>query len=118
MTTAGTGVGGVSGRLKSSDVWDYFTYRIDLNKSECLVTNDGKRCDILLVGRNPTNLKRHLKACHKKENDAMEEKEKTKVAAAPSKSTKLPASNSSASRKITDMFGNKLNKHKYSAQVC
>ena len=78
-----------------------------------MVTNDGKKCERLLVGRNPTNLKRHLKACHKKENDAMEEKEKTKVAAALSKSTKLPASNSSACRKITDMFGNK---QKYSAQ--
>ena len=37
------------------------------------MTNDGKKCERLLVGRNPANLKRHLKACHKKENNALEE---------------------------------------------
>ena len=70
-----------------------------------------------LIGQNPKNLKRLLKACHKKENEAMEEKEKAKLAL--SKSAKLAAVSSASSstkgakRKITDMFGNC--KQKYSA---
>jgi hypothetical protein len=54
------------GRPKSSGVWDHFKYDIDENVSECIVeTSADKLCGKRIVGRNPTNLKRHLQSFHK-----------------------------------------------------
>jgi hypothetical protein len=49
-----------SGRKKECDVWRWFEYKADLDKSVCLaIVNDEKeqRCGIKLAGKNPTNLK-------------------------------------------------------------
>jgi hypothetical protein len=49
-----------AGRKKECEVWRWFEYKADLDKSVCLViVNDEKeeRCGFKLAGKNPTNLK-------------------------------------------------------------
>jgi len=53
------------GRKKQSGVWDYFEYIASKCATRCNVENDkAEQCGVLLAGKNPTNLKRHLEACH------------------------------------------------------
>jgi hypothetical protein len=55
-----------SGRKKESEVWKHFNYDQQTRKSMCNVLDDkGRRCGMLIAGKNPTNLKSHL--CHKHE---------------------------------------------------
>jgi len=57
------------GRKRHSPIWDFFEYDCVNNKSKCLVVEAGDTmCGILLKGKNPTNLKVHLKSSHKKAN--------------------------------------------------
>ncbi|KAL3973628.1 Rho guanine nucleotide exchange factor 3/8 [Sarotherodon galilaeus] len=43
-------------------IWDYFEYDCVLDKSKCLVVERDKICGTFLKGKNPTNLKVHLKS--------------------------------------------------------
>ncbi|CAI5697249.1 uncharacterized protein LOC109195782 [Oreochromis niloticus] len=62
------------GRKRQSPIWDYFEYDSVLDKSKCLVMERDKICGTFLKGKNPTNLKVHLKSLHKKANLAYLEK--------------------------------------------
>jgi hypothetical protein len=57
-----------SGRRRDSDVWKYFDFIPDINKSKCTIVNEKtkKQCGALLAGKNPTNLKVHLSRHHEK----------------------------------------------------
>lgn len=46
-----------AGRKKESDVWKFFEYKADIDKSVCLVAIDNKVCPMKLAGKNSTNLK-------------------------------------------------------------
>ncbi|XP_049322708.1 uncharacterized protein LOC125782495 [Astyanax mexicanus] len=57
------------GRKRQSPIWDFFEYDCEKDKSKCLVVETGdKICGVLLKGKNPTNLKVHLRSSHKKAN--------------------------------------------------
>uniref|UniRef100_A0A3P9J2Q6 DUF659 domain-containing protein n=1 Tax=Oryzias latipes TaxID=8090 RepID=A0A3P9J2Q6_ORYLA len=57
------------GRKRESPIWDFLEYNSVENKSKCLVVEAGdKICGTLLKGKNPTNLKVHLKSAHKNAN--------------------------------------------------
>lgn len=57
------------GRKRQSPIWNYFKYDEETDKSKCLVVESGcKICGVLLKGKNPTNLKVHLRGWHKKAN--------------------------------------------------
>lgn len=47
--------------VKRSLVWEYFEYEEDANKSVCRIED----CEKSVPGKNPTNLKQHLRALHK-----------------------------------------------------
>ena len=48
-------------RVKRSLVWDYFSYYADSNKSVCQIEVRGSACGKHISGKNPTNLKQHMK---------------------------------------------------------
>nr|XP_033932939.1 uncharacterized protein LOC117440812 [Pseudochaenichthys georgianus]XP_033942602.1 uncharacterized protein LOC117449217 [Pseudochaenichthys georgianus]XP_033947580.1 uncharacterized protein LOC117452886 [Pseudochaenichthys georgianus]XP_033966284.1 uncharacterized protein LOC117466896 [Pseudochaenichthys georgianus] len=56
----------VFGRKKRIDIWTNFLYNSVENKTHCTATaGEGETpCGFKLVGKNTTNLKRHLKAHH------------------------------------------------------
>lgn len=57
------------GMKRQSPVWDFFEYECERDRSKCRVVETGdKICRVLLKGKNPTNLKVHLKSAHKKAN--------------------------------------------------
>lgn len=58
------------GRKRQSPIWDFFEYDEEIDKSKCLVveTDCDKICGLLLKGKNPTNLKVHLRSSHKAAN--------------------------------------------------
>jgi hypothetical protein len=48
----------MAGRKRESDVWKWFDYDENRDKSACLVKlKTGKQCTMLLSGKNSTNLK-------------------------------------------------------------
>ena len=51
-------------RVKRSLVWDYFSYYADSNKSVCQIEVRGSACGKHISGKNPTNLKQHMKCSH------------------------------------------------------
>ncbi len=51
------------GRKQESEVWKYFKYDSLTDRSVCIV--DTEKCGRKMVGKNPTNLKGHLKTSHK-----------------------------------------------------
>ena len=58
----------LAGQKRESAVWKYFNY-IELPnqkdaKCRCIVVKNGKQCGILLAGKNPTNMKKHLARFH------------------------------------------------------
>jgi hypothetical protein len=61
------------GRHKESPIWNFYHYDASTDKSRCtvIVAADGssskRECGRLLSGKNPTNLKVHLKTFHKPE---------------------------------------------------
>ena len=55
-----------AGRRRQSPIWDFFDYDSEGDASKCLVENkEGKVCGTKLKGKNPTNLKSHLRSTHK-----------------------------------------------------
>jgi len=57
------------GRQRESPIWKHFVYDAATNKSRCMVLLSGpdaaeRECGRLLAGKNPTNLKVHLKTFH------------------------------------------------------
>ena len=91
-----------SGRPKTSPVLNHFTYDQESNKSVCTITirnEDGKACGARVKGKNPTNLKQHLK-CHKDEYRKVTEEEAKKV---QSKETSI-AKSKSKQAEITSML--------------
>ena len=54
------------GRPKRSPVWEYFHYDSAEDRSICQVENPDTEslCGKSIAGKNPTNLKQHLKAVH------------------------------------------------------
>ena len=65
------------GRPKRSPVWNHFIYDQESNESVCTIRNEEKECGARVKGKNPTNLKQHLK-CHKDEYHMVIEEEKAK----------------------------------------
>ncbi len=66
----------LAGRKRVSGVWDYFEYKGDIGKSKCLVTDaKGKVCGLEFAGKNPTNLKSHMKQIHPAEYAELDESE-------------------------------------------
>ena len=61
-----------SGRKTESGVWTHFIYDANLDQSKCIVRlpgssgGDDGACGSILVGKNCTNLKNHLRSKHKK----------------------------------------------------
>jgi len=52
----------VTGRKRESDVWQHFQYLDGKKKSKCIVSdNKGKICGFEVCGKNPTNLKSHIR---------------------------------------------------------
>ena len=93
------------GRPKSSDVWEFFKYNVDSNASECLIEVDNaKKCGKLLIGRNPTNLKRHMKACHKTQYDAVEAKELLKSQVKKVETSASAVQPKSVQKTVSDIF--------------
>ena len=72
------------GRKRHSPIWDYFEYDAVSDKSKCLVVEtDNTTCGALIKGKNPTNLKVHLKSSHKKANQLYLDKLKDAAPALP-----------------------------------
>ena len=65
------------GRPKRSPVWNHFKYDQESNESVCTIRNEEKECGARVKGKNPTNLKQHLK-CHKDEYRMVMDEEKAK----------------------------------------
>ena len=55
----------LAGRKRESSVWQYFNFAADVGKSRCIVMKGGKKCGVLIAGKNPTNLKKHLESFHR-----------------------------------------------------
>jgi hypothetical protein len=57
-----------SGRKRDSDVWKYFEYKADVDKSACQVVQGDEirkvKCRKEVAGKNTTNLKAHLRVYH------------------------------------------------------
>lgn len=51
-------------RSRRSLVWDYFCYDSESNKSVCQIEVGGSVCSKRISGKNPTNIKQHIKAAH------------------------------------------------------
>ncbi|ROL49880.1 hypothetical protein DPX16_1247 [Anabarilius grahami] len=56
------------GRKRQSPIWDCFEYDCVSDKSKCLAVEGGKICGQFTKGKNPTNLKVHLRSAHKEAN--------------------------------------------------
>lgn len=56
----------LAGRKRESDVWRYFTYDRSKNSSSCTISDAVTKstCVQVISGKNPTNLKKHVQACH------------------------------------------------------
>ena len=87
MATQATSTKAVSksGRPKESVVWEHFVYDSDENKSVCQVivstsadSEVEEKCGVKISGKYPTNLRAHLRKCHPKEYEEVQEKEKVK----------------------------------------
>ena len=64
------------GRRRQCPIWDFFEYDSETNKCKCLAEiKTGEICGALLKGKNPTNLKAHLRSTHKEAYTAYENKE-------------------------------------------
>ena len=68
------------GRKFESCIWKYFTYDAATDKSKCVILMKtgytDTACGQVLVGKNATNLKYHLKSHHKTEHNEFESLEK------------------------------------------
>ena len=53
------------GRKRRNDVWMHFRYIEVEKKTECIVVKEGKVCGQKILGKNTTNLKRHIRVHHK-----------------------------------------------------
>jgi len=70
----------VTGRKRESDVWQHFQYLDGKKKSKCIVSdNKGKICGFEVCGKNPTNLKSHIRCRHEEVYASLHEKEQEKV---------------------------------------
>jgi len=59
------------GRRQESQVWQYFKYDAVGNQTKCTVIDDsGEACKVVLIGKNPSNMKAHLGRAHKSELNA------------------------------------------------
>lgn len=57
------------GRKWQSPIWDFFEYDSETDRSKCIVLEAGhKICGTVLRGKNPTNLKVHLRSSHRDAN--------------------------------------------------
>lgn len=79
-----------AGRKRHSPIWDYFEYDPLIDKSKCIVMRtDGNICGMQLKGKNPTNLKVHLRSSHRDAHEKFTAREKK---AASPQSDSCPAS--------------------------
>ncbi|KAL2085084.1 hypothetical protein ACEWY4_018404 [Coilia grayii] len=57
------------GRKRQSPIWDFFEYNSETDRSKCIVLEAGHNiCGTVLKGKNPTNLKVHLRSSHRDAN--------------------------------------------------
>ena len=68
-----------SGRPRKSNVWDYYTYDTELDKSECQILIGEKICGAKLNGKFPSNLRSHIRNNHNETFKILEEKDKEKA---------------------------------------
>ncbi|XP_028668322.1 E3 SUMO-protein ligase ZBED1-like [Erpetoichthys calabaricus] len=68
-----------AGRKRESNVWKYFNYSADNNKSKCGVREETKECGFLVSGKNTTNLRAHLARHHPATLSALDEENRTKA---------------------------------------
>jgi len=92
-----------SGRKRNSSAWNYFEYSASNSSTTCNVADPktGSTCGSKLAGKNPSNLKKHLQACHPIAFQEMQQKDMDKTAEKV-KCMPLPASSSSGSQTITE----------------
>ena len=98
------------GRKRQSPIWDYFEYDSVSDKSKCLVVDDDDTpCPVSLKGKNPTNLKVHLKSAHREAHNAYLDRLKdTAPPVPPSPETEAnPRSSCPTSIKFTGHFNSK-----------
>ena len=55
-----------AGRKRESDVWRYFEFDVAKNAIKCTAVNSKTNvlCAQWINGKNPTNMKKHVQACH------------------------------------------------------
>uniref|UniRef100_A0A1X7VI67 BED-type domain-containing protein n=1 Tax=Amphimedon queenslandica TaxID=400682 RepID=A0A1X7VI67_AMPQE len=89
------------GRPKRSSVWNHFTYDQKSNESVCTIRNEERECGARVKGKNPTNLKQHLK-CHKDEYRMVIDEEKARRV--ETNETSIAKSKSRQAAAITSML--------------
>lgn len=98
-----------SGRKTESEVWKYFVYDSASDKSRCLVkvteasstvNTASCECGQLLIGKNATNLRNHIRSKHKSLNAELEKKEKEQKRPTSEKTTQLNLPFQSATAKV------------------
>ncbi|KAG2464136.1 uncharacterized protein LOC120537939 [Polypterus senegalus] len=72
-----------AGRKRESNVWKYFNYSADNNKSRCGVREEEEECGFLVSGKNTTNLRAHLARHHPTTLSALDEENRTKAEKRP-----------------------------------
>lgn len=109
----------LSGRHKESAIWEFFDYDMANDKSMCLVkisahgasSSSVTACNRKLAGQNPTNLKSHLRTCHKDAFQEYEAKEKKRIAmtvSSKSASKMHPAATAKPQKTLDAFCGEKL----------
>ena len=62
-----------------SNVWDYYVYDAELDKSECQVLTGEKVCGVKINGKFPSNLRSHIKNNHAEVFKILDGKDKEKA---------------------------------------
>ena len=68
-----------TGRPRNSNVWDYYVYDAELDKSECQVLTGEKVCGVKINGKFPSNLRSHIKNNHTEVFKILDGKDKEKA---------------------------------------
>lgn len=99
----------MTGRPRKSNVWNYFVYQKDINKSVCQVkivknpenSSESSICGTQMTGMFASNLKNHLKRQHKEEYQKFEEEERNRTGI---KRKRAETGASSSQQTLTEAF--------------
>lgn len=81
MSGSGPSCSGPSGtgKPRESPIWDFFIYSDTVKRSTCQVPlSDDKLCGRTFSGRFTSNLKHHLRSCHKEQFAEIEKKDEAR----------------------------------------